>query len=56
MRNIKVEEPRALREAREEITVEIALNCLKQNIPVEAIAQATGLTIAQLQELQAQLK
>jgi predicted transposase/invertase (TIGR01784 family) len=55
MRNIKVEEPRALREAREEITVEIALNLLKQGLTVEAIARATGLTIAQLQALQAQL-
>jgi hypothetical protein len=55
MRNIKVEEPRVFREAREEVKVEIALNCLNQNIPVEAIAQATGLTIAHLQALQAQL-
>jgi predicted transposase YdaD len=31
----------------------IALNLLKQDVPVEAIAQATGLTIAQLKKLQA---
>jgi hypothetical protein len=55
MRNIKVEEPRAIREAREEVTVEIALRCLKDNLPMETIARATGLTIAQLQALRAQL-
>ncbi len=31
----------------------IALNLLKQGIEIEAIAQATGLTIEQLQQLQA---
>jgi hypothetical protein len=30
----------------------IALNLLKQGFPMDAIAQATGLTIAQLQQLQ----
>jgi hypothetical protein len=35
--------------------VEIALRCLKDNLPLEAIARATGLTIAQLQALQSQL-
>jgi predicted transposase YdaD len=55
MRNINVEEPRAIREAREEVTVEIALRCLKDNLPLETIAQFTGLTIAQLQALQSQL-
>jgi hypothetical protein len=33
---------------------EIALNLLKQGISVETIAQATGLTIAQLQQLQSE--
>jgi hypothetical protein len=55
MRNIKVEEPRAFREIREEVTVEIALKCLKRNIPVETIAYVTDLTVAQLQELQDQV-
>jgi predicted transposase/invertase (TIGR01784 family) len=32
----------------------IALNLLRQGFAIEAIAQATGLTIAQLQALQAQ--
>ena len=31
---------------------QIALNLLKQDVPVETIAQATGLTIAQLKKLQ----
>ena len=31
---------------------EIALNLIQQNIPLETIAQATGLSIAQLQQLQ----
>jgi hypothetical protein len=55
MRNIKVEEPRAFREIREEVTVEIAIKCLKRNIPVETIAYVTDLTVAQLQELQDQV-
>jgi hypothetical protein len=33
---------------------EIALNLLKENIPLETIARTTDLTIAQLQQLQAQ--
>jgi predicted transposase YdaD len=37
----------------EKATHTIALNLLKQDVPVEVIAQATGLTIAQLKKLQA---
>ena len=33
----------------------IALNLLRQGISIEAIAQATGLTLPQLQEMQAKL-
>jgi predicted transposase YdaD len=33
---------------------EIALNLLKQKLAIEAIAQATGLTIEQIQALQVQ--
>jgi hypothetical protein len=55
MRNIKVEEPRVFREAREEVTVKIALRCLKRNIPIETIADVTDLTVVQLQELQVQV-
>jgi predicted transposase/invertase (TIGR01784 family) len=32
----------------------IALNLLKQNLTIEVIAQATGLTIEQVQQLQAE--
>jgi predicted transposase YdaD len=32
---------------------QIALNLLKQDVSIEVIAQATGLTIAQLKKLQA---
>jgi hypothetical protein len=33
----------------------IAMNFLKENIPIETIARATGLTIEQLQTLQDQM-
>jgi predicted transposase YdaD len=33
----------------------IALNLFRQGIPIEVIAQATGLTVIQLQEIQAKL-
>jgi predicted transposase YdaD len=32
---------------------QIALNLLKQDVPVEVIAEATGLTIAKIKKLQA---
>ena len=32
----------------------IALNLLQENLPLETIARTTGLTIAQLQDLQVQ--
>jgi predicted transposase YdaD len=34
--------------------VEIALNMLKDNLPLEQITRLTGLTIAQIEELQTQ--
>jgi predicted transposase/invertase (TIGR01784 family) len=34
--------------------VEIALNLLRQGLEIESIAQATGLTIAEIQALQVQ--
>jgi hypothetical protein len=37
----------------EKATHAIALNLLKQDVPIEVIAQATGLSIAQLKKLQA---
>jgi predicted transposase YdaD len=48
-------EPRVIREAKEEMTQEIALRSLQENIPIETIALVTGLTIAQLHQLQSQL-
>ena len=42
-----------LEQGRQEAQTAIALNLLKQRISIEVIAQATGLTIAQLQQLQA---
>ncbi len=53
----------ALQEVREEVREEvrgeiegerrsIALNMIQENLPIEAIARITGLTIAQLQQLQ----
>ncbi len=42
-----------LEQGRQEAQTAIALNLLKQRIAIEVIAQATGLTIAQLQQLQA---
>jgi predicted transposase/invertase (TIGR01784 family) len=42
-----------LEQGRQEAQTAIALNLLKQRISLEVIAQATGLTIAQLQQLQA---
>jgi predicted transposase/invertase (TIGR01784 family) len=43
------------KEGRDEEKKAIALNLLKQGISVEMIAQATGLTVIQLQEMQAQV-
>jgi predicted transposase YdaD len=40
----------------EKATKTIALNMLKDNLPLEQIARLTGLTIAQLKKLQAEAK
>jgi hypothetical protein len=37
----------------EKATHTIALNLLKQDVPIEVIVQATGLTIAKIKKLQA---
>ncbi len=59
MLGIKLEETRVYREAREEGKDEewdkIALNLLHKNIPLETIAEVTGLTVEQLQQLQSAL-
>jgi hypothetical protein len=47
-------EQMGIEKGKEEERRTIALNLLKQNVTLETIAQATGLTIAQLQALQAE--
>jgi predicted transposase YdaD len=54
MLGTKLEETRVYRDARAEEREAIATNLLKQGIAIEVIMQATGLTIEQLQALQAQ--
>jgi hypothetical protein len=52
MLGTNVEDIRAFREAKEEGAKTIALNLLRENIPLETIVRTTGLTIAQVQQLQ----
>jgi predicted transposase YdaD len=54
MLGTKFEETRVYRETREEERLAIALNLLKEGIPLDVIARTTSLTIEQLQALQAQ--
>ncbi len=54
MLGITLKETRVYQEAREDERQAIALNLLRENIPLETIARTTGLTIAQLQLLQVQ--
>ena len=51
MLGIRIEETRVYQEAQEEKARAIALNMLKDNLPLEQISRLTGLTIAQLQQL-----
>jgi predicted transposase YdaD len=51
MLGTKFEETRVFQKAQEDKAKEIALNLIKQGLTVEAIAQATGLTITQIQSL-----
>jgi predicted transposase YdaD len=52
MLGTNVEDIRAFREAKEEERQAIAINMLKDNLPLEQIARLTGMTIAQLEKLQ----
>jgi predicted transposase/invertase (TIGR01784 family) len=52
MLGTKLEETRVYQEAREEERQAIAMNMLRDNLPLEQISRLTGLTIAQLQQLQ----
>jgi predicted transposase YdaD len=56
MLGTNVEDIRALREAKEEAIQTIALKMLRKNLDLATIAEFTGLTITQLQQLQAQLE
>ena len=56
MLGTKFQDIRAFREVREEREQEIALNMLRKNVSVELVAEYTGLTIAQVQQLQGQLE
>ena len=52
MLGTKLEETRVYQEAREEERRSIAINLLRQGISLEAIAQATSLTVIELQDIQ----
>ncbi len=52
MLGTKLEETRVYREAQEEKATEIARNMFREDISLETISRTTGLTIAQLQQLQ----
>ena len=52
MLGIRIEETRVYREAQEEKAIAIALNMLQDNLPLEQISRLTGLTIAQIKQLQ----
>jgi predicted transposase YdaD len=54
MLGTKFKETRVYRDIRDERNHEIALSMLKDNLPLEQISRWTGLTIAQIQALQAQ--
>ncbi|KAM3091766.1 Rpn family recombination-promoting nuclease/putative transposase [Phormidesmis sp. 146-12] len=56
MLGTKLEETRVYREAQEEKAMAIALNLLQKNLSLEMIAEATELSIEQLQNLQSQIK
>jgi predicted transposase YdaD len=54
MLGTKFKETRVYLDIRDERNHEIALSMLKDNLPLEQISRWTGLTIAQIQALQAQ--
>ncbi len=53
MLEIRIQETRVYREAQEEKAKAIALKMLRKNVPLETIAEFTGVPIDQLQQLQA---
>jgi predicted transposase YdaD len=56
MLGTKFQDTRVYQEAPEEERQEIALNMLKNNIPLEQIMRLTGLTAEQLQQMQTQVE
>ncbi|MGV0026019.1 Rpn family recombination-promoting nuclease/putative transposase [Phormidesmis priestleyi] len=56
MLGTKLEETRVYREAQEEKAMAIAINMLRDSLPIEQIARLTGLTVEQLQHLQPQVE
>jgi predicted transposase/invertase (TIGR01784 family) len=52
----RMAEERGEERARVTTQTEIALNMLRDNLPLEQIARLTGLTIAQIEVLQAETK
>lgn len=56
MMGYRIEDTRVYREAKQERSQEIALNLLRQGLSIELIAQATELSITEVQSLQAQLE
>jgi predicted transposase/invertase (TIGR01784 family) len=51
-----LQQTRVYREAQEEKAQEIALNLLRENVALEIVSKATGLSIAEIQTLQSQLE
>jgi predicted transposase/invertase (TIGR01784 family) len=56
MLGTKLEETRVYQEAQEEKARSIAINMLRKSLPLETIAEVTGLSIEQVQNLQTQLQ
>jgi predicted transposase/invertase (TIGR01784 family) len=48
-------EEKGMEKGLERATQSIAINLLRQGVSIDTIAQATGLTLTQLQEIQAKL-
>jgi predicted transposase YdaD len=55
MLGTKLEETRVYREAQEEKAQAIALNMLRESVPLDQISRFTGLSVEQLQQLQSQI-
>ncbi|GAP96258.1 DUF2887 domain-containing protein [Leptolyngbya sp. NIES-2104] len=56
MMGYRIEDTRMYREAKQERSQEIAINLLRQGLSIEAIAQATELSVTEIQTLQSQLE